>query len=186
MAEIKILYTGWVGSGKTTSLKVISRKAKPPFNYEEENFSGWKFLWNKANLLYSLHVSKTMARCINREISIKELYHNPIFKLEAEFLRQTDGIIFIAYSQKKLLHLNEYFLERTKKELIELKRNPSDIPIVFQLNHNDYNDIADIEVIKKNLIWPECAFVETVATTEQGIVEALNLLIDLVVQKRRN
>lgn len=183
MNDIKILYTGFHRSGRTSSLEHIARRAAPGFHFWEEDTRGWRFSWKAGESTYPLHVGKTIYRTRFSHIwDIPELLNHPEGCHEADFLRSADGIVFVADSVSHMFDLAVMLLKRTAGELRFMGSRPEIIPVVFQLNKRDLPDALPIEAMKRELTWPICDHIETNAETGVGVVESLDRLIKLIEQ----
>lgn len=105
------------------------------------------------------------------------------FRTEIEFLRTADGLIFVVDSQNEALDRNIDMLDFCLAMLGFVKKKPEDVPLVFQLNKRDLPNIISIDVLKSRLKWPGCQYVESIASKDIGVYQALDELVSLIEQK---
>lgn len=102
-----------------------------------------------------------------------QVFYNSTRKL---VLKGVDGLIFVADSQKPMLDANHESFENLKVNLKELDMTINDIPIVFQYNKRDLNNILSVHELNKTLNPMNFPFVESSAITGQGVFETLKLV----------
>ncbi len=98
-------------------------------------------------------------------------------------LRATDGIVFVADSQKEIFEKNIESLKDMIENMKEYGLSIEDTPIVFQYNKRDLPNIVSVEELNKALNLNSFPFYEAVAVQGIGVMESLKLISKLVVKK---
>ena len=95
-------------------------------------------------------------------------------------LNGVDGIIFVADSrvEKKLENIESY--SNLLDNLKEFKLSPERVPIVFQYNKRDSDNILSIESLEKDLNKEGFPSFESVATVGSGVFASLKAISNLV------
>jgi len=102
-----------------------------------------------------------------------QVFYNSTRKL---VLKGVDGIIFVADSQEPMLDANLESFENLKINLAEIGLGVDDIPIVFQYNKRDLNNIISLDILNKALNPKGYPFVEASALSGQGVFETLKMV----------
>jgi hypothetical protein len=88
-------------------------------------------------------------------------------------LRGADGIVFVADSQIPLLDANLESFDSLRKNLLVNSIDLNEIPLVFQYNKRDLDDLIPVETFN-NLINPRnLPYVEASASNGVGVIETL-------------
>jgi mutual gliding-motility protein MglA len=101
-------------------------------------------------------------------------------------LKGSDGIVFVADSQKDMLTSNRDAFEQLKMHLSENGLNPDKIPIVLQFNKRDLKNILTFEELDKALNPGNIPFFEAIATEGLGVEDTLKSISKLVVNNILN
>lgn len=98
-------------------------------------------------------------------------------------LKGADGIVFVADSQIMMEQPNLDSMENLKKNLASHKLNLDEIPMVFQYNKRDLNNIFSIEDLNKILNPQSLPSFGSIATEGKGVLEALRAISSLILGK---
>ncbi len=112
-----------------------------------------------------------------------QVFYNTTRKL---VLKGTDGIVFVADSQKAMLEANRDSFRNLEENLREIDQTVDDVPLVIQLNKRDLPNIADIEAML-DILDPQRKFshVEAIAASGVGVFETLKTISKLTIRTLR-
>jgi hypothetical protein len=170
--HLRIAYCGPFLAGKATSLRQAKQALArgphlAPVDVEEELFY---FGLTPPFELGKLRGFSTMLELYLIPDALT--YQGP--RLE---IRRADGFIFVADSQIDQRSSNLAALDRM---LIELKGNeldPASTPLVFQYNKQDLPYLLPVEALERELNPSGRPSFETVATTGEGVLDALKACV---------
>lgn len=176
---VKIVYYGPGLCGKTTNLRYIYTKIDPRsrgdficLETDAERTYFFDLLPIKAGLIgdYQVHFSlMTVPGQVFYEASRRSV------------LKGADGIVFVADSQVPLLDSNLECFDGMRKNLVDFKLDMNSIPLVFQYNKRDLDNLIPVETFN-NLINPELRpFVESSAINGVGVFETLKEIAKVTV-----
>ncbi|MFC2161065.1 ATP/GTP-binding protein [Acidobacteriota bacterium] len=168
---IKIVYYGPGLSGKTTNLKYIFTKIEPQsrgdficLETDAERTYFFDLLPIKAGLIgdFQAHFSlMTVPGQVFYEASRRSV------------LKGADGVVFVADSQMPLLDSNLESFDGMRKNLLAFDLDLNTIPLVFQYNKRDLDNLIPLETFN-NLMNPNGRpFVEASAINGDGVFETL-------------
>lgn len=168
---IKIVYYGPGLSGKTTNLKYIFTKIDPQsrgdficLETDAERTYFFDLLPIKAGLIgdFQAHFSlMTVPGQVFYEASRRSV------------LKGADGVVFVADSQMPLLDSNLESFDGMRKNLLAFNLDLNTIPLVFQYNKRDLDNLIPLETFN-NLLNPNGrSFVEASAINGTGVFETL-------------
>ena len=168
---IKIVYYGPGLSGKTTNLKYIFTKIDPQsrgdficLETDAERTYFFDLLPIKAGLIgdFQAHFSlMTVPGQVFYEASRRSV------------LKGADGVVFVADSQVPLLDSNLESFDGMRKNLLAFDLDLNTIPLVFQYNKRDLDNLLPLETFN-NLLNPNGRpFVEASAINGAGVFETL-------------
>lgn len=168
---IKIVYYGPGLSGKTTNLKYIFKKIDPQsrgdficLETDAERTYFFDLLPIKAGLIgdFQAHFSlMTVPGQVFYEASRRSV------------LKGADGVVFVADSQMPLLDSNLESFDGMRKNLLAFNLDLKTIPLVFQYNKRDLDNLIPVETFN-NLINPDgLPFIEASAINGKGVFETL-------------
>lgn len=181
----KIVYYGPGRSGKTTNLQYVHAKLKPShrgdlvtLSTEQDRTLFFDFmpmdLGEVAGMRTRFHLYTVPG----------QVFYNSTRKL---VLKNADGIVFVADSQRKYFNDN---IESFKNLVENLKAHGMDLsslPIVIQYNKRDLADaipLAELEAaLNKQYKLPT---VEAVAARGEGVLQTLTAVSKAVIQRLRN
>lgn len=177
----KIVYYGPAMSGKTTNLRFI-------YDRLPEELKG-KFTsiatQDERTLFFDfLPLDLGTIKGFSIKLSLYTVPGQAIYSLTRKtILRATDGIIFVADSQKQLFEKNIESLKDMIENMKEYGLNLENTPIILQYNKRDLIDIVSVEDLNSSLNFNSFPYLEAVAIQGIGVMEALKLISKLVVRK---
>jgi GTPase SAR1 family protein len=176
---IKIVYYGPGLSGKTTNLRYIYFKLDPTSRGElicletdTERTYFFDLLPVKAGLIDEFRVHfqlMTVPGQIFYEASRKTV------------LRGADGIVFVADSQIPLLDANLESFDNLRRNLLALDVDFNALPLVFQYNKRDLDELIPVETFNTLLNPQSLPFFEASAINGVGVFETLKEIAKLTV-----
>jgi signal recognition particle receptor subunit beta len=183
---VKLVYYGPGLGGKTTSLQCI-HQASPP----ETRGQIVSLATPVDRTLYFdfLPLRTTTVRAHNVRLQLftvpGQVYFNATRKL---VLTGADGVVFVADSQRERHDANLESLENLASNLEEQGRSLAEIPLVLQYNKRDLDQVMTIEELDLSLNALGAPSFPTSASTAEGVLEALDALVQAVVEdlERRN
>ncbi len=179
----KIVYYGPGLSGKTTNIQYIYKKLKPEHKGKLMTLATQT---DRTLFFDFLPVELGEIKGLRTRFQIYtvpgQVYYNATRKL---VLKNVDGIVFVADSQKKMLNENIESLRNLEDNLRFYNKGLKDIPIVFQYNKRDLPDILSVEELQQSLNKYNFPYFEGVAHTGQGVLQTLTTVSKLVLQKLR-
>jgi len=98
-------------------------------------------------------------------------------------LRGSDGLVFVADSQKLMMDANIESLENLVTNLKLNSLDPETVPLVFQYNKRDLPGASDPAEMDKVLNWRGVPSFTAVAIKGTGVNETLKKIIELVIRK---
>lgn len=109
-----------------------------------------------------------------------QVFYNSTRKL---VLKGTDGVVFVADSQKAMADSNVESLLNLKENLAEIGIDLNDFPFVLQYNKRDMDDILTIGELEKDLN-PNCVpYYEACALKGTGIMETMKAVSKIALKK---
>lgn len=176
---IKIVYYGPGLSGKTTNLRYMyfkldssSRGELVCLETETERTFFFDLLPIRAGLIadYKVHFQlMTVPGQIFYEASRKNV------------LRGADGVVFVADSQIPLFDANLESFDSLRRNMLELDREINDVPLVFQYNKRDLDELIPVETFNRLINPRSLPYVEASAINGVGVFETLKEVAKLTV-----
>lgn len=108
-----------------------------------------------------------------------QVFYNATRKL---VLKGSDGVIFVADSQRAMLDANLESLANLRDNFSEQGVNLSDFPMVIQFNKRDLPDVLSIDELNSSLNPRNVPYYEAVATTGDGVLKTFTAVSKLVLQ----
>lgn len=189
---LKIVFYGPGLSGKSTVVKYLSDK------YEGKNLKGEKDIGSDLEHQIDDSILETAEKSDDYLVKLGNLrgfnvqvnlisvpgmvYHNAARQL---LLRDVDGIMFVADSQKNRLDANKFsYLQMRDNLYEELRGNVSGFPVVLLYNKRDLPNAAPVEAMDEKLN-PNKQYptFETTATTGEGVSEAFKKVCGLAFKR---
>ncbi|BAT72135.1 conserved hypothetical protein [Thermosulfidibacter takaii ABI70S6] len=174
--KIKVVYYGPGASGKTTSVEHIARALGAKDLVEISESTGRTVFFD-----YLL---------VNKEIDGKKVSVS-LFTVAGQAVYATtkklvlngaDGIMFVADSSEKRLQENLEVLRELEVFLREIGMDINYIPLVFQYNKRDLDDALPVEELERQLNTFGVPHFETVALKGEGVLEAFNEMVNLILK----
>jgi len=178
---VKIVYYGPGLSGKTTNLRYI-------FSHLTEDSRG-EFLCletpSERTLFFDLlPVKAGMIQEFTTHFHLMTVPGQVFYEASRKsVLKGVDGIVFVADSQVPLLDANLENFNGLKKNLLQQNIDPNLIPLVFQYNKRDLDDLVPVEAFNNLFNTMEAPFVESSALNGQGVFETLGEISKLVIPR---
>ena len=177
----KIVYYGPGLSGKTTTLEVIHQKAP------KDNIGEMVSIATESDrTLYFDFLPLNLGTVAGMTTKFQiytvpgQVYYNATRKLVLKF---TDGVIFVADSQKDKMEENKESLANLAENLKVHGLDIDTIPLVLQYNKRDLDNICTVEELDAQLNPRTVPAFESIASTGQGVFPALKALSKLVINK---
>ncbi len=176
----KIVYYGPGLSGKTTNLEVIHSKA-PKTNVGELTSIATE---GDRTLFFDflpLNLGQVAGMTTKFQIYTVpgQVYYNSTRKL---VLQGADGIVFVADSRRGKIDENLESFKNLEDNLKEYGMDLSTIPLVFQYNKRDLQDLYTIEELEKSLNHFGAPFFEAVAVNGDGVFPTLKKVSSMVLE----
>ena len=176
---IKVVYYGPGLSGKTTNLRYIyirldvdSRGDLICLETDTERTLFFDLLPIKAGQIgdFKIHFQlMTVPGQVFYEASRKSV------------LKGADGIVFVADSQVPLLDANLENFDGMRKNLLEHNIDLNYIPLVFQYNKRDLDNLIPVETFNNLLNPRKLPYIESSAINGEGVIETLKEISRLTV-----
>ncbi len=179
----KIVYYGPGLSGKTTNLQYVHKKIPP--NTKGELIS---LATDADRTLFfdflPLNIGDVHGFSTKFQLYTVpgQVFYNATRKL---VLRGVDGLVFVADYQRSKMEENIESLKNLEENLKEYGYNPTKLPMVFQYNKKDLQDIASLKEMERELNPQGFPFFESVATRGEGVFDTLKCITRLVLQKTK-
>jgi len=176
---IKVVYYGPGLSGKTTNLRYIFTMM------DEESRGDLLCLETPAErtLFFDLLPIKAGLICDFRTHFQLLTVPGQVFyeASRKSVLKGTDGIIYVADSQVPLLDANLENFDGLRKNLLEYDMDINFIPLVFQYNKRDLDNLIPVETFN-NLLNPHgLPYIESSAINGKGVFETLKEIARMTV-----
>ena len=91
-------------------------------------------------------------------------------------LQGADALVFVADSQINRREANIVSLQNLRDNLLEQNRRMEDIPLVFEFNKRDMENILSIEDLNKDLNPRKLPYFQTIANKGVGVMETLEAI----------
>jgi len=180
--SFKIVYYGPAMSGKTTNLKFIYRglpgKVKGNFTSiatETERTLFFDFLPLELGTIKGFKI----------RLSLYTVPGQYIYKLTRKsVLRSTDGLIFVADSQRQKAQENIESFKDMIENLKEFGEDIKNIPLIMQYNKRDLYNILPVYKMEKLLNKDgKYQYYKSIATYGTGVIKTLKAMTKLVVAR---
>lgn len=177
----KIVYYGPAMSGKTTNLRYIYDKLPQELKGKFTSIA----TQDERTLFFDfLPLDLGNIKGYTIKLSLYTVPGQAIYSLTRKtILRATDGIIFVADSQKLIFEKNIESLKDMVENMKEYGLNIENTPIILQYNKRDLQDIISVEELNKSLNFNSFPYFEAIAIQGIGVMESLKLISKLVIRK---
>lgn len=176
---IKVVYYGPGLSGKTTNLRQIYMKLDPAsrgdllcLESDTDRTFFFDLLPISAGLIdgFKIHFQlMTVPGQVYYDASRKSV------------LKNADGIVFVADSQKNLFDADLECYENLLENMRDLKIDMDKFPMVFQYNKRDLDDLIPVETFNSRLNPRKLPYFEASAINGMGVFETLRAMAELTV-----
>lgn len=182
--NLKIVYYGPSLSGKTTTLQYIHRKTHPD---RRGDLVSLKTREDRTLYFDYMQIELGKIAGLKPRFNIYtvpgQIYYKQTRKL---VLKGSDGVVFVADSQRQRLVENVQAVRDMRRDLRDLGFDPEKIPLVLQCNKRDLEDIVPVHVIKGHLGMNGVPTIETIAIRGDGVLDGLKMIINRVVNKTQH
>ncbi|MDD3012268.1 MAG: GTPase domain-containing protein [Candidatus Gastranaerophilales bacterium] len=174
----KIVYCGTGESGKTTNLKYIYKQLDSKIRGEMTSLEGL----NERTLFFDfLSIDLGELRGFNTSFSLYtapgQKEYNAARKL---ILNGVDGIIFVADSRIEKRDENIESYNNLIENLKDYNLSVDNIPIVFQYNKRDMDNVLNLESLEKDLNKEGFPSFESIAKNGSGVFATLKAISNLI------
>jgi signal recognition particle receptor subunit beta len=179
----KIVYYGPGLCGKTTNLYAIHKKLA-----EKQRGNLAEFNTQTERTLFFDLLPVDMGLIAGCKVKLQvytvpgQVFYNSTRKI---VLRGADAVVFVADSQVGKLAENKESYENLAENLASNGIDPTTIPMVFQWNKRDLENIYPVDVLERELNTSGKLTFEASATTGMGVMETLRGVADLALAKTR-
>ncbi|MBU4203801.1 MAG: GTPase domain-containing protein [Acidobacteria bacterium] len=180
---IKIVYYGPGLSGKTTNLRYIYQHLNKDSRGE---FLCMETPTERTLFFDLLPVKAGMIKEFTTHFHLMTVPGQVFYEASRRsVLKGADGIVFVADSQVPLLDANLENFDGLRKNLIEHSRDINLVPLVFQYNKRDLDNLIPVETFSSLFNSMGAPAVEASAVNGRGVFETLSEIAQLVVPKIR-
>lgn len=177
--QFKIVYYGPAFSGKTTNLLIIHKK----FPGIKGNLISIDTEGERTLFFDFLPIEIRIVRNFKTRFYLYTVPGQIFYKASRKLvLKGADGIVFVADSQNNRLEENVRAVKELYENLEYFGLNEKSIPIIFQYNKRDLEDILSISLLEEKLNWHKFPYVESVAITGRGVFKTLEVILKAVLQ----
>lgn len=176
----KIVYYGPGLCGKTTNLQQIYAKLNPKkrgkmiaLATEADRTLFFDFLPVELGVVQGFKVRFQLYTVPG------QVYYSATRRL---VLKGADAVVFVADSQADVVSKNIESLDDMKQNLLENDLDPSSIPVVFQYNKRDLDNVVDIWLLEKKLNYRQAPYFEATAIDGTGVMETFKEVTNLLIR----
>jgi hypothetical protein len=174
--RVKILYYGPAAGGKTTSLQVLHRHARPDRRQELVSVNTAQ---DRTILFDLLPLSTPAFRSYELRFQVVAVPGQKFYGATRKMLlKNADSIVFVANSATDRWQENLQSMKEMTEYLLDHGIEPSSIPMVFQYNKRDLPDTTDIKIMERGLNARGAPSFESVATEGRGVLEAFGAMLE--------
>ena len=181
--NVKVVYYGPGLSGKTTNLQKIHDGIKPDFRGKLISLAT-----QTDRTLFFDFMPMELGSLGGYKIRLHlytvpgQVHYNATRKL---VLKNVDGVVFVADSQKAMNDANIESVLNLEKNLQSYGKSLSELPHIIQANKRDLDDVISLEEIGSLLNHHGAAITEAVASEGTGVLETLTEIVRLVMKELR-
>ncbi|MGH9323172.1 MAG: GTP-binding protein, partial [Vicinamibacteria bacterium] len=174
--RVKILYYGPAAGGKTTSLQVLHRHARPDRRQELVSVNTAQ---DRTILFDLLPLSTPAFRSYELRFQVVAVPGQRFYGATRKMLlKNTDSIAFVANSATDRWSENLQSMKEMTEYLLDHGIEPSSIPMVFQYNKRDLPDTTDLKIMERGLNARGAPSFESVAIEGRGVLEAFGAILE--------
>ncbi len=97
-------------------------------------------------------------------------------------LQGADAVVFVVDSQRSRQEANVESFKNLQENLQEQNRQLEDIPLVYEFNKRDMNDLISIDELNRDVNPRSLPYFETIATQGIGVIETLEAISKLALE----
>lgn len=170
----RVFFAGTPLAGRWTTMNAIGRVVDPTFDPSTRPFDdgGWLVRVPRSN-------SSLLLRAATRTSAAYDMLDDKGYEQEADFVRAADVICYVIDSQRARADANVFGIGALLDLFARMGREPSSVPVVFQLNKRDLADVTSVEDCEHLFLWSRREFVPTVATRGEGIERLLRAIANI-------
>ena len=178
--QIKVVFYGPGLCGKTTNLEQLSHQLNP------ERTGDLMVLDTTGDrTLFFDWMPVELGKIRSFDVKI-QLYTVPgqvrYNNTRKQVLAGVDGIVFVVDSQAEAMDQNQFSLQNLRDNLAEHDVHLEDLPLLIQYNKRDLPSALPVEQLARELGLSGFSFVESVASSGQGVLETLRRIVRLTLQ----
>lgn len=98
-------------------------------------------------------------------------------------LKGSDGVVFVADSQRAMMDQNIESIENLKENLLSNGLDPNEIPLVLQFNKRDIKDISPVSELYERINYRGVPYFESIATMGDGVLETFKEITRILLKK---
>lgn len=176
--HLKIVFTGGVGSGKTTNLQSLYKQTSvdvPTRFFDLHGLTQPTQLFDFVPLAYG-EIRAHALRLHLYTLPAHDVWPSTLMTL----LWGIDGLVHVVDSRIPFLSENERQLNRIRAMLTLVNRSFSEIPLVYQFNHRDATNALSISALRAAFSRRGAGSIEAVAVQDIGVLETLDAIANRV------
>ena len=180
----KIVYYGPGLSGKTTNIQSVYEKIRPDNKGKLISLStqGDRTLFFDF-LPVELGKIKGFRTRFHLYTVPGQVFYNSTRKL---VLKGTDGVVFVADSQKMMMNENLQSFENLKQNLTDMGIDAADFPLVIQYNKRDLPGAATVEEMEDYLNPKGLPYFEASAVKGEGVLPTLTAMVKFILHSLKH
>jgi len=179
----KIVYYGPGLSGKTTNIDCIYKKLKPE---QKGKLVSLATQTDRTLFFDFLPIELGEVKGFKTRFHLYtvpgQVFYNATRKM---VLKGTDGVVFVADSQRQMMDANIESLKNLEENLNAYGKTLETIPHVIQFNKRDLSNAVPLEEMYKKLNRFNAPYFEVVATEGKGVLETLSAAAKMVLRNLR-
>ncbi len=178
--DAKIVYYGPGLSGKTTNLQFIHQNLKP-----DQRGKMVSLATNEERTLFFdfLPIELESVRGFKTRFHLYTVPGQAYYgATRRAVLSGTDGIIFVADSQKEKIEDNLLSFKDLEENLCYYRKSIENIPLIIQYNKRDLSNISSLEELNQKINRLNVSHFEATAISGKGVFETLTMICRLVLK----
>jgi signal recognition particle receptor subunit beta len=184
--QVKIVYYGPAGSGKTTNLEQVHAHVQVGDSESKGKMTSLATSSDRT-LFFDFFPLETLAvKGFKTKFSLFTVPGQVIYNATRQIvLRGVDGIVFVADSQYEKMEGNVEAFRQLQENLAALQLDLDQIPYVLQYNKRDLPEVAPVEYLDfvLNNREVEVPAFEARASQCEGVFESLNTVSRMLLRK---
>lgn len=179
---VRLVYCGCGLAGKTTSLmSALTRCGQvlpeplSQFALREHRFDVKRSVGENIDL----HVRISERRAIRSYDPTDEAVDSVVVE-EIDAISRAGAVVFVVDSHPERSEANITAFANLIRDLKFRGREPDTVPVVFQANKRDLGHVVTMDWVREHFRVERCAYIESVATQQNGTLEAMREAVRLV------